>query len=214
MMGKGAKAGVALAVGGSRGCGSGRSGACPDQGAQRQIGADADAVRLGDGAAEVHHAAGQDHRGGQDQAQRVDRAAGDGARGHPCRPPVGLRPAVRAARGAARQLPDADAPRGSQGQVDRSADAVHQPAAPVHRDDADRQGPLVEKDGDKQVVVQEGKPAKTGTCSDTERKKVQEQIMAFVSTNPAPAAPAAAPQPGRADPADPASQKGPASQKK
>ena len=45
---------------------------------------------------------------------------------------------------------------------------------------------LVEKDGDKQVVVQEGKPAKTGTCSDTERKKVQEQIMAFVSTNPAP----------------------------
>ena len=45
---------------------------------------------------------------------------------------------------------------------------------------------LVEKDGDKQVVVQEGKPAKAGTCSDTERKKVQEQIMAFVSTNPRP----------------------------
>jgi hypothetical protein len=62
---------------------------------------------------------------------------------------------------------------------------------------------LVEKDGDKQVVVQEGKPAKTGTCSDTERKKVQEQIMAFVGSSPAPTAPAAA-----------ASQPTPASQKK
>jgi hypothetical protein len=62
---------------------------------------------------------------------------------------------------------------------------------------------LVEKDGDKQVVVQEGKPAKTGTCSDTEKKKVQEQIMAFVGASPAPTAPAAA-----------ASQPTPASQKK
>jgi hypothetical protein len=65
---------------------------------------------------------------------------------------------------------------------------------------------LVEKDGDKQVVVQEGKPAKTGTCSDTERKKVQEQIMAFVSTNPAPA-PAAAPPPAQPTQPVPASQK-------
>ena len=69
---------------------------------------------------------------------------------------------------------------------------------------------LVEKDGDKQVVVQEGKPAKTGTCSDTEKKKVQDQIMAFVSTNPipAPAAAAAAPAPPgkRAEPT-PTSQK-------
>ena len=54
---------------------------------------------------------------------------------------------------------------------------------------------LVEKDGDKQVVVQEGKPAKAATCSDTERKKVQEQIMAFVAANPAPAAAAAKPKP-------------------
>jgi hypothetical protein len=75
---------------------------------------------------------------------------------------------------------------------------------------------LVEKDGDKQVVVQEGKPAKTGTCSDTERKKVQEQIMAFVSTTPAPAPPVAAAGPPSSQPAQPtpASQKSPAGQKK
>ena len=54
---------------------------------------------------------------------------------------------------------------------------------------------LVEKDGDKQVVVQEGKQAKAATCSDTEKKKVQEQIMAFVAANPAPAAAAAKPNP-------------------
>ena len=70
---------------------------------------------------------------------------------------------------------------------------------------------LVEKDGDKQVVVQEGKPVKTGSCTDTERKKVQEQIVAYVnSPAPAPAAAASAapaPPPGkRAEPA-PTSQK-------
>jgi hypothetical protein len=77
---------------------------------------------------------------------------------------------------------------------------------------------LVEKDGDKQVVVQEGKSAKTGTCSDTEKKKVQEQIMAFVNTNPVPAPPvaAAAQAPPPAQPAQPtpASQKTPATQRK
>jgi hypothetical protein len=74
---------------------------------------------------------------------------------------------------------------------------------------------LVEKDGDKQVVVHEGKPVKTGTCSDTERKKVQEQIMTFVSANPIPLPPAAATaQPAqRAEPL-PTSQKMPTSQKK
>ena len=41
---------------------------------------------------------------------------------------------------------------------------------------------LVEKDGDKQVVVQEGKPVKTETCTDTERKKIQDQIMAYVNS--------------------------------
>ena len=61
---------------------------------------------------------------------------------------------------------------------------------------------LVEKDGDKQVVVQEGKQAKTATCSDTEKKKVQEQIMAFVGANARSAARAAAAQ-GRADPGQP-----------
>jgi hypothetical protein len=48
---------------------------------------------------------------------------------------------------------------------------------------------LVEKDGDKQVVVQEGKPLKTESCSDTERRRIQAQIMAFVNANPVPAAP-------------------------
>jgi hypothetical protein len=48
---------------------------------------------------------------------------------------------------------------------------------------------LVEKDGDKQVVVQEGKAPKTESCTDTERKKVQSQIMAYVGS---------APQPGKA----------------
>jgi hypothetical protein len=69
---------------------------------------------------------------------------------------------------------------------------------------------LVEKDGDKQVVVQEGKPAKTGTCSDSEKKKVQAQIMAFVSANPTSASPPAAA--GKSVPA--AGQPTPASQKK
>jgi hypothetical protein len=58
---------------------------------------------------------------------------------------------------------------------------------------------LVEKDGDKQVVVQEGKAAKTETCTDTEKKKIQEQIMAFVNANPPPAT--APPASKRAEPA-------------
>jgi hypothetical protein len=74
---------------------------------------------------------------------------------------------------------------------------------------------LVEKDGDKQVVVQEGKPAKTETCTDTERKKIQEQIMAFVNTAPPPGTAAA---PAATQPADAPQAKGaqptPASQKK
>jgi hypothetical protein len=50
---------------------------------------------------------------------------------------------------------------------------------------------LVEKDGDKQVVVQEGKAPKTESCTDTERKKVQSQIMAYVGSTPPPAKAAA-----------------------
>jgi hypothetical protein len=51
---------------------------------------------------------------------------------------------------------------------------------------------LVEKDGDKQVVIQESRPLKTESCTDTERKKVQDQVMAYVNSAPAPAPPAAA----------------------
>jgi hypothetical protein len=65
---------------------------------------------------------------------------------------------------------------------------------------------LVEKDGDKQVVVQEGKASKTESCTDTERKKVQAQIMAYVGSTPPPAAKAAAPTPAKAQPT-PTSQK-------
>ena len=50
---------------------------------------------------------------------------------------------------------------------------------------------LVERDGDKQVVVKEGKPVKTETCTDTERKKIQDQVMAYVNSAPPPPAAAA-----------------------
>ena len=63
---------------------------------------------------------------------------------------------------------------------------------------------LVEKDGDKQVVVQEGKPIKTESCSDTEKQKVQAQIMAYVNANPTPAA---APQTVNRAESTPATQK-------
>ena len=71
---------------------------------------------------------------------------------------------------------------------------------------------LVEKDGDKQVVVKEGKPAKTETCTDTERKKIQDQVMAYVNSAPPPpaAAASAAPAPPPAKRAEPT----PATQKK
>src|SRR6478672_2422628 len=76
---------------------------------------------------------------------------------------------------------------------------------------------LVEKDGDKQVIVQEGKPVKTETCTDTERKKVQDQVMTYVNSAPPPAAPAAAataaPPPAAAPPAKRA-EPTPTSQKK
>jgi hypothetical protein len=67
---------------------------------------------------------------------------------------------------------------------------------------------LVEKDGDKQVVVQEGKPLKTQSCSDTEKQKIQAQIMAFVNANPAAASAAPAEAPGkRAEPMPPSQKK-------
>lgn len=64
---------------------------------------------------------------------------------------------------------------------------------------------LIEKDGDKQVVVQEGKPLKTESCTDTERKKVQDQIMTYV--NAAPATPPAMPPPDKRAEPTPTSQK-------
>ena len=56
---------------------------------------------------------------------------------------------------------------------------------------------LVEKDGDKEVVVDEGKEPNT-TCTDEQRKKVKELITAYVAASPPPPAPkaAAAPAPG------------------
>jgi hypothetical protein len=66
---------------------------------------------------------------------------------------------------------------------------------------------LVEKDGDKQVVVQDGKPVKSESCSDTEKQKIQAQIMAFVNANPTPPAPTAAPQPVNRAESMPATQK-------
>src|SRR5262245_34266980 len=64
---------------------------------------------------------------------------------------------------------------------------------------------LIEKDGDKQVVVQEGKPVKTESCTDTERKKIQDQVMTYV--NAAPATPSAMPPPDKRAEPTPTSQK-------
>ena len=74
---------------------------------------------------------------------------------------------------------------------------------------------LIEKDGDKQVVVQEGKPFKAESCTDTERKKIQDQIMTYVNSAPPPAPPAAAA--AVTPPADPPAKRAeptPTSQKK
>lgn len=63
---------------------------------------------------------------------------------------------------------------------------------------------LVEKDGDKEVILNSDKPEKAPTCTDTERKKVESQIKSYVAaTNVAPpAAATTGPAPVR-----PASQK-------
>lgn len=58
---------------------------------------------------------------------------------------------------------------------------------------------LVEKEGDKEVVVDEGKPRPAQTCTAEQGKKVKEMIAAYVAQSPAvaaakpPAAPAGAP---------------------
>ncbi len=56
---------------------------------------------------------------------------------------------------------------------------------------------LVEKDGDKEVVVEESK-SNAQTCSAEQRAKVKDLIMAYVSTGPKLAAPAAAAPPATA----------------
>jgi hypothetical protein len=66
---------------------------------------------------------------------------------------------------------------------------------------------LIEKDGDKQVVVHEGKPIKAESCTDTERKKIQDQIMAFVNAAPAPPPAAAMPTPDKRAEPTPTSQR-------
>jgi hypothetical protein len=68
---------------------------------------------------------------------------------------------------------------------------------------------IVEKDGDKKPVPLEGKSAKTESCTDTERKKVKDQIMGFVNASPPAAAASAAPpsQPGKRAEPTPTSQK-------
>jgi hypothetical protein len=64
---------------------------------------------------------------------------------------------------------------------------------------------LVEKDGDKEVILNSDKPEKAPTCTDTERKKVESQIKSYVAANVPPApAPAASADPA---PVRPASQK-------
>jgi hypothetical protein len=53
---------------------------------------------------------------------------------------------------------------------------------------------VVQEEGDKQVIVQDGKSTKTETCTDTEKQKVQSQITAFLNAAPpAQAATAASP---------------------
>ena len=65
---------------------------------------------------------------------------------------------------------------------------------------------LVEKDGDKEVVVEEEKQAPTQTCTDEQRSKVKEMIAAYVKESPQPKDTAAA----GAAPAKPAAGAAPA----
>jgi hypothetical protein len=70
---------------------------------------------------------------------------------------------------------------------------------------------LVDRDGgDKKPVPLEGKSTKVETCTDTERKKVLEQVMTFIKSGPPETAATTEPQPQPARRAEPA----PASQKK
>lgn len=52
---------------------------------------------------------------------------------------------------------------------------------------------IMEKEGEKQVVVQDQKAAKTASCTDTERDRVKAQITAYIGSAPPPAAKTAEP---------------------
>lgn len=67
---------------------------------------------------------------------------------------------------------------------------------------------LVEKQGDKEVVIDEGKARPAQTCTEEQRKKVRELITAYVAASPQPAraaAPAAPASTGSTEPAAAAS---------
>jgi hypothetical protein len=66
---------------------------------------------------------------------------------------------------------------------------------------------IVEKDGDKQVVVRETKGAKAESCTDTERQRVKTQIVAYINAAPTPAAKAAPPPSKTAEPIKAGTQK-------
>ena len=52
---------------------------------------------------------------------------------------------------------------------------------------------IVEKEGDKQVVVKDAKANKAESCTDTERQRVKTQIVAYINSAPPPAAKTAEP---------------------
>jgi len=52
---------------------------------------------------------------------------------------------------------------------------------------------IVEKEGDKQVVVKDAKAKKAESCTDTERQRVKTQIVAYINSAPPPAAKTAEP---------------------
>jgi hypothetical protein len=59
---------------------------------------------------------------------------------------------------------------------------------------------VVQEEGDKQVIVQEGKSLKTETCTDTEKQKIQAQISAFINSAPPTQAATSATPPKRVEP--------------
>jgi len=73
---------------------------------------------------------------------------------------------------------------------------------------------LVEKDGDKEVVIEEGKAPKAETCTDEQRKKVADTIEAYVKQNAPKDGGAAGSAPAAAPPTTPAAAPAPPAKKK